>query len=273
MDEVKIIIGEDEFKVNFEFLISFTKSLPEEEKYSKLAARITALNIPSLTAALLEKDGLLTTESLDALWDMNDLNIQRSLVSNSQFMAYITNDQARRIMELDDGYIWNALAQNAEYLLDEIPFLETRIRLSEEMAMRLYESLRKLSVGLVQDTLDFNYQIPKKYWRPLSEYIKAGCRPQSMNVECADMDTVAALPDAAYRYLYVFAQSLQDIKDERAKKGVALFLLSQPDPYLRLELAENSSVPAWILERLISDEEPEVREAARKSLLKQQKPE
>lgn len=57
-----------------------------------------------------------------------------------------------------------------------------------------------------------------------------------------------------------------NIQNRMARQSVIDMLCAHPDPAVRLELAENRQAPRSALKRLLEDDEPDVVQAARRSL-------
>lgn len=264
MYDVKLTINGEEFPVHYKLLCQLARFLPDDAKYLPILRALVALEIPSITYELADKE-VLTIEERDKLWEKGDRQIKRLLADESKFRKNLTDAQAEEIIELNDSEILSSIAGYCEQLYPSSDD-EQAMRLSGKMADQLLEFLLKHPNDNVRDRLAGNSDTPAKFRIPVSEMIENGMDAFRSTGEMLTEADLEALPKANAEMLKSIANSVEHIKDREVRQKVIDFLCASPDPAVRMELAENSWAPKSALEKLVNDPDADVALAARRTL-------
>lgn len=266
MEKIKIIVGDDEFPVNYKLLQYLATRLPNEDNYRPLAKRLTEIGIPSINIALIQS-GILENNDMDKLWIDGNINVRRALAWNENFVRKLTDEQSEEIIRENDQELWSGIAENAEDIYPEGYYArEQGTRLSQAMADNLFEAMLNSQYAEVRQKLRYKEYIPEKFKLPLIDQIKSGQYSYHAIVNGADESIVETLAHADFNYIDRFANYIQDIENENARIAIGNFLITHSDPYVRLELANNKHAPKEMLQKLLLDSDADVQECARKSL-------
>lgn len=260
-----ITINGQEFPVHSQLLLAIAKNLPAKEHYKPLAWAIIALGMPSITAGLIKSSGaLLDQEDLDKLWDAGDPNIRKSLLAKPEFVAQLTEAQARDILDADDPDMLKSIAERPE-LLYPCHWGRHGTRLSGAMADALLEYVAGSRYPKVRQTLAEDYGTPRKFFPAFRECVESGLSVKGV-IFAIQPEDIELLNTASVETLHHVAYKVDSIANDAALRGVIHLLCSHPDPSVRLELANNSQAPKPTLVRLSKDADLDVSQAAKETL-------
>lgn len=263
MSKNSIVINGQEFPLHYQLLLAIAENIPGEKNYMPLAKAISCLNIPSLTAELIEKE-MLPVEDLDAIWDKGDRELRRRLVDNGMFRKNLTDRQAEDIITMDDIEIFKTLADWSEQLYPDSED-EQAIRLSGKMADALLEHMFHHKDASVRRALAENSGTPLKFMPSFGECLKSGYDIRSEILSRMQENDVELLPECPWPVIKDIANYIEYIKNDKVRNKVIDFICAYPDPVVRLELAENFSAPGYAINKLLSDSDPDVVRAAENS--------
>lgn len=256
MSKNNIVINGQEFPLHYQLLLAIAENIPGEKHYMPLAKAIYGLNIPSLTAELIEKE-LLPVEDMDAIWDKGDRELRRRLVENEMFRKNLSDRQAEEIIDMDDLEILKSLAGWSEQLYPDSDE-EQAIRLSGKMADALLEHMFRHKDADVRRSLAENSGTPLKFMPSFGECLKDGYVIRSETLARMQENDVELLSECPWTIIKVIANYIENIKNDTVRNKVIDFICAYPDPAVRLELAENFCAPSYAFTKLLSDSDPDV---------------
>lgn len=270
MNNVHLVVKGRLYPVHHQHLLAIAADLPEDGVYSrKLAKELVALGVKSITMSLIHSPSLslLDRRDVDRLWKEGDPDIRRSLVAEPDFVKRLTTAQAKDIIRADDPDMLESIAEMA-HLLYAGQGRDQGLRLYYDVANALLEHIAGSPYPRVRLALAQNRYAPLRYRPAFRTCVESGlCLTdaeetlstiQPEDIELLNTESMETLCDIALR--------VEDIEDEAAQRGVIDLLCAHPDPCVRLALAKNSDAPRPAMERLLEDEEPDVRQAARATL-------
>ena len=264
MATIRLTDGGKEFTIPYSLLKSLAEHYPDGPQAAELGNALLELGIPSITEELVDKK-FLTVEQRDAIWENGDVDVRRRLFRVSEFLSYLTDDQAREIVELDDAKM---LANVAELSEDLYPGDGGGMRLSGAAADMLINHIRTHENMGVRAALAENSMTPPQFYPPFLEYIRNGYRLVWDLFEKVSVEDIRALNGQSREILVALAKSIEDVSSAEARKAAITMLAAHPDPEVRLALAENEFAPRLAFELLTQDTEPEIASIARGKLEK-----
>ncbi|WP_165076324.1 MULTISPECIES: hypothetical protein [unclassified Desulfovibrio] len=255
--------GKD-FPIPCSLLKSMAQACPDGQAGRDLGKALIALGIPSITGELLQK-GFLTAEDRDAIWATGDTYLRRKLLKGHDFIADLTDAQAREIVEEDDVEMLESVGKWCEYLY---PVFGGADRISGAAADNLMEHIRNHANASVRATLAKNIYTPQRFKPPLTEYIRNGYDMWTYPFAELSVEDVALYKGQPWEVLQDLAGRVGDIEDVEARKAVVTLLAHHPDPAVRLALANNGNAPRLAFELLAADADPEIAALAAEKLEK-----
>lgn len=264
MTDAKIILNGQEFPIHYRMLQVIAEDFPAQRQYMELAKAFIGLNIPSITAAIIENVEM-DREVMDAIWENGDIDIRRNLLQNDAFRQNLTDAQAREIIDANDEVMLEMIAATCEeFYPDEDG---NGMRLSGQMADKLMECIIKSPTASVRGALINNSRTPTRFLPSLREFVEIGGSYCSSGVIAAiKKEDVPFLATCSQGILKRIANSVEDIEDRGARRAVVEFIAAHPDPAVRLELAENSCAPNYAHHLLLADQDEDVVWTAQKAL-------
>lgn len=253
-----------EFPIPCSMLKSMARVCPEAPVGRDLGKALIALGIPSITGELLHKD-FLTAEDRDAVWSTGDTYLRRLLLRVRDFIAGLTDAQAREIVEEDDVEMLQTVGEWCEYLY---PGREGGVRISGAAADSLMEHMRNHTNASVRAALAKNIYTPPRFKPALVEYIRNGYDMWTYPYAMLSVEDVALYKGQPWELLDDLAGRVDDIEDAEARKAVVTLLANHPDPAVRLALANNENAPRLAFELLAADGDPEIAALAAEKLEK-----
>lgn len=262
---LQITEGGKVYNVNYKFLEAISNNIPEGHDYDDLANELLSLDIPSITENLIHREEL-TVEQYDTLWKKGNIDIKRSIAENKTFLQNLSDEQAEEIITLNDPDILRSIANWAEVLYPQKDYDDepTATRLSGAMADKLLQHLSNHEDSSVRQELFENSSAPAKFIPPLATMLKTSSRRIPINAITADdLPTISKLSHKALGYI---ASNIEDIKNAKLRKEICKLILAHPDPFVRMQLAENRFAPVKLLKALLKDKEPDVVQEATSTL-------
>lgn len=263
MTSIRLLINDKEFQINYKLLAAIARELPNEKQYEELARTLVDLDIPSITALLLENDAL--QDRYDEIWEKGNLEIRQGLSTVHNFLKKLNDVQAQDIITMDNPTILRSIASWGELLFPDDDEVDQALRISPAMAHKLMQHIINHPDSSIKAAAAENYAAPHPYIVPMKECCKIGVVPQEL-IKAMTAEDVALLPNAHRDVWEHIAEYVEDITNEDVRNTVAEWLASSSDPAVRLALADNSLAPQHILKRLSTDEDRDVAQAAQNSL-------
>ena len=251
-------------EVNYKFLQVLAENLPEDHIYDEIANDLLSLEIPSITEALIHRESI-TIEQYDAIWEKGTIDIKREMAKEKNFLSNLTDAQAQDIINCNDSRILIYVAFRTRYLYPKkMRHGRTGERLSGAMADTLLSYIANHKDPSVQQALFENDSTPLKFIPSLQTMINSGIyHVQRETLTFEDLPYISKLPRTDLEYT---ARRIEKIDDEKLRIEVGEVLLHNPDPSVRLELAQNEDAPISILKKLVKDNEPDVAAEAANTL-------
>lgn len=251
-----------EFPITNSMLKSIARACPKGPLGKVLGSALIALGIPSVTEELLDGD-FLTIEDRDAIWAAGDIDVRRRLIQDRDFLAQLTDIQAREIVEMDDVEMLQAVGRWNEYLY---PARDGGFRISGAAADSLMEHIRNHENSSVRAALANNSITPLRFVPPLEECIRNNYEMRGYPIAALSEEEISLFKGKSREMLAVLAYRVEEIKDTAARNAAVTLLATHPDPEVRLALAENYEAPRLAFEMLASDTDPEIAALATEKL-------
>lgn len=265
MADVKILIDGREYPLSSEMVQAMANTFPEGEEYAGLARALIGLKQYALTSMLIWSASL-DQKTMDELWEEHEwVEIRRGLLENPAFLKQLSNDQVRDILEMDNGELLDAVAENWDWddlyrdALHGIDEDDARLSsaMADELALRLLKAPRRRE-AILSRPMRRRMRGPRRrqYVPGLREVLenKAGllrCNPKVfllLDVEEAELLT-SGRPEAGLQRLARFAEF---IEDSEAQKLVFALLASHSDPAVRSELVKSSPTAAVVFGKALA---------------------
>lgn len=260
MKNISLIIDGQEFEVGFRLLRKLSDSLPEEDQYNEIARALINLDIPSITLSVIER-GKLEMEDMDKLWQSGNQDIRRALLSQGDFIEFLTEQQAQEIMDSGDTDMADSLAYWFENLMAEEDAEDQTSRLSVEMAKKLTDYILNYPDQSVRNTLWDNDFLPAKYCPGFKQCLDACHYLSTATLVAMKKKDLELLPQLPLEDLKTLAGNVEDIKNKKLREEVAIFLANYSDPAVRMKLAQNPYTPLAAKEILGNDADFDIRAA------------
>ena len=252
-------------EVNYKFLQVLAENLPDGHSYDEIANDLLSLEIPSITEALIHRESI-TIEQYDAIWEKGTIDIKREMAKEKNFLSNLTDAQAQDIINCNDSRILIYVAFRTRYLYPKkMRHGWTGKRLSGAMADTLLSHIANHNDSSVREALFENDDAPSKFIPSLQTMLTLGMYHVRLldTLTFEDLPFISKLPRTALEYT---ARRIEKIDDEKLRIEVGEVLLHNPDPSVRLELAQNEDAPICILKKLVKDNEPDVAAEAANTL-------
>lgn len=253
--------GQDKkFQFNYRMLRSFAQHFPTDKKYSDLAKGLISLGISSITCEILNRE-VLKRSDLDALWATGTLRLRSQLLDDEGFFCSITDKQAQDILASGDSRMFFTAARLIHlFWKPETP--EGKRRISRQMEDALLEGIKNFPDPIV------NKLITSECVRPASFIFPSGGYPSNSGGRFAELteDDVKLLPYLPVATVADLADDFGTVADFSVRTMLIEHLLGHEDPSVRLNLSTSEILPDWALEKLAHDPEPDVADAAQKTL-------
>lgn len=265
MATIRLTDGGKEFPFQYGLLLTLASHYPDEPQYAGLAHALIGLGIPSITERLLDKE-YLTVEQRDAIWDNGDIGVRRRLLHEQSFLSWLTDAQAKELVEMDDVNMLATVAGWAELLYPGRHGEGGAMRLSGAAADMLINHIRSHENARVRAALAENNCTPAKFYPPLSEYLKEDFSIKASRLDSVTVDDIQALNGQSRELLVIVAGNVECITNSEARRAAVAMLAAHPDPEVRLALVENQDAPRFAYELLSQDAEQEIASAAQRRL-------
>lgn len=264
---VQLCIKGQNFPVHYRFLLTIAKTVPRGAHYSELVTEFMALGVPSITKRLIESPWVeLEPQFLDELWAVGDLNIRKSLAENWDFLGWLTDAQARDILDIEDREMFESIAvRNGQIIPSPGHWHGYDTRLSSTMHDTLFEHIMTSRYPEARRVLAEDIFMPFHFRPSFRECVEAGFKVGRV-IPAIQPEDIPLLNAVSLKSLQDIARHVEKIRNDEARREVIHFLCTHSDPSVRLALARNRRAPQAVLESLLTDAEPDVVLAAGKSL-------
>lgn len=261
MQDSKIIINKQEFPIQYKLMKVIASMLPGEAHYAPLAKAILTLKVPSITAELLGK-GILETSDLDAIWDSGDHELRMALLEEEAFLNRISEQQVMTILESADFELLQRLAHNSEFLF--ISEDDEDARLSREKGREALEKLANHENAEIRRLFYSNSELPDEWVPSVKDSLQNGYEISTGQLNKLLPEEVELLAKSDRKNLLEAASWLEVVKNKKARQKLEEVLLNHPDPEIRLKLVDNPQTPKKVQEKLMNDQEKDVAEMAKR---------